>query len=529
MGGHTEHDATSRGRSRGGAAIVGTSEMAAAIRAFDWGKTELGSIDSWSSILLSFVNLLVCSPLPATLSWGPDLIFLYNDAAIPTVGPMHPGALGGRYRDVFKEAWNIVGRDLEGCLKAGDTPVRENVMVPLLRDGELLEKYWTYSLVPVYDDGRIVAVYNPYQETTKGVVALKEREAATTQLQQVLKDTSESIMTVDREWRVTYMNPRALQVSAPINPVGRNLWECYPLFLYDKSPWLEHYHRAMDERVSGSFEAFYSDPINVWVLVQVQPSPTGITIFFRDITKEKQSAAALIQTEKLAAVGRLASSIAHEINNPLEAVTNLLYIARTAVDLPETIRETLDLADQELGRVALITNQTLRFHRQSTLPQDVTCLDLLSTVLAMYEPKIRNLGIQVEKRKRANRPVRIFEGDIRQVLNNLIGNATDAMKAGGRLIVRSREGTRWTTGEKGLVLTVADTGGGMPPEVARRVFEAFYTTKGILGSGLGLWISKEIVSRHHGSLRMRSSQGKSHGTVFTLFLPFADGNLIDSA
>lgn len=519
----------SSGQTSGSASIVGTGEMAAAIRSFDWARTELGSLDSWSPTLLSLVNLLVCSPLPATLSLGPALIFLYNDAAIPTLGPKHPAALGGRYRDVFKEAWSIVREDLEGCLRDGDTPVRENVMIPLMRGGKLLEKYWTYSLLPVYDGGRIVAVYNPYQETTQSVVALREREAAIGQLKQVLEDTSESVMTVDREWRVTYMNPRALQVSAPINPVGLNIWECYPAFLYEKSPWLEHYHRAMDERVSGSFEAFYSDPINVWVLVQVQPTPDGITIFFRDITKEKQSAAALIQTEKLAAVGRLASSIAHEINNPLEAVTNLLYIARTAIDLPEAIRETLDQADQELGRVALITNQTLRFHRQSTLPQDVTCLDLFSTVLAMYEPKIRNLGIQVEKRKRANKPVRIFEGDIRQVLNNLIGNAVDAMKAGGRLIVRSREGTRWTTGEKGLVLTVADTGSGMSPEVARRIFEAFYTTKGILGSGLGLWISKEIVSRHHGSLRMRSSQGESHGTVFTLFLPFASRNLIDPA
>lgn len=253
--------------------------------------------------------------------------------------------------------------------------------------------------------------------------------------------------------------------------------------------------------------------------------PPGVLTLFsaviRDITSRKLSERALIQNEKLAAVGRLASSIAHEINNPLEAVTNLLYIARTAPDLPESIRETLDHADQELGRVALITNQTLRFHRQSTLPQDITCLDLFSTVLAMYEPKIRNQGIKVEKRKRANRPVRIFEGDIRQVLNNLIGNATDAMKAGGRLVVRSREATRWSTGHRGLVLTVADTGTGIPPEVASRVFEPFYTTKGNAGSGLGLWISKEIVDRHHGSLRMRSSQREpSRGTVFTLFLPF---------
>ena len=504
----------------GDAPIVGSSEMAAAVRAFDWEKTPLGRLSNWSPALISFVNLLVCSPLPATLSWGTDLIFLYNDATIPTLGTKHPGALGRRYKNVFEEAWPLVGPDMESCLRSGEAPVREDVMIPLLRDGKLIEKYWTYSLVPVYDDGQIVAVYNPYQETTQGVVALQEREAAAGQLEQVLEDTSDAIMTIDREWRVTYMNSRALQVSAPINPIGQNIWKSYPSFVYEGSPWTEHYYRAMDERIAGSFEAFYSDPINVWVLVQVQPSPEGITLFFRDVTKDKQSAAALIQNEKLAAVGRLASSIAHEINNPLEAVTNLLYIARGSRDVEE-IHQALDLADQEVRRMTVITNQTLRFHRQSTLPQDITCLDLFSTVLVMYESKIKNLGIQVEKRKRANKPVRIFEGDIRQVLNNLIGNAIDAMKAGGRLLVRSREATRWSTGQKGLILTVADTGSGMPHEVASRIFEAFYTTKGIGGSGLGLWISKEIVDRHHGSLRVRSSEAPGrHGSVFTLFLPF---------
>ena len=124
----------------GGAHIVGTSEMALAIRGFDWGRTKLGPSDSWSPTLLSFVNLLVCSPLPATLSWGEDLIFLYNDAAIPTLGAKHPAALGGRYRDVFEEAWNLVGGDVEACLRDGDTSVRENIMIPLLRGGELLEK-----------------------------------------------------------------------------------------------------------------------------------------------------------------------------------------------------------------------------------------------------------------------------------------------------------------------------------------------------------------------------------------------------
>ena len=250
------------------------------------------------------------------------------------------------------------------------------------------------------------------------------------------------------------------------------------------------------------------------------PPADGFVTFSRDISERRLASLALIQSEKLAAVGRLASSIAHEINNPLESVTNLLYIASNSCDVPE-IHRMLNTADQELRRVAVITNQTLRFHKQSSRPQEITCIDLFSTVLSMYEGKIRNSGIQVEKRKRANKPVRIFEGDIRQVLNNLVGNAIDAMPQGGRLLVRSRESTSWKTASKGLTLTVADTGSGIPPAILSRVFEAFFTTKGIAGTGLGLWISKDIVERHHGTLHLRSSQQPSrHGTVFTLFLPF---------
>ena len=245
-----------------------------------------------------------------------------------------------------------------------------------------------------------------------------------------------------------------------------------------------------------------------------------------EVTHQKRAEAALIQSEKLAAVGRMASSIAHEINNPLESVTNLIYIANTYAIAPE-VQHLLGLADQELRRVSIIANQTLRFHKQASSPREISCVDLYSTVLSLYEGRLRNSAIAVEKRKRAKRPISCFEGDIRQVLNNLVGNSIDAMPTGGRLILRSREATDWrpTTGpsRRGLVLTVADTGGGISPESRKRLFEPFFTTKGIHGNGLGLWISEEIVQRHNGRLLLRSSQSPDHhGTVFSLFLPFPE-------
>jgi signal transduction histidine kinase len=256
-------------------------------------------------------------------------------------------------------------------------------------------------------------------------------------------------------------------------------------------------------------------------LCESDGSVSRIIVLGVDVTGRKKAHGALIQAEKLAAVGRLASSIAHEINNPLESVTNLIYLAKRANESP-IIDEYLRIADRELRRAAAITNQTLRFHKQATNPKEVTCDELIESVLSLYQGRIVNSNIRVEKRHRSNTAVCCFEGEIRQVLSNVIGNALDAMqRSGGRLIFRSRKGKDRRTGRDGLVITVADTGHGMPAVVARQAFEPFFTTKGALGTGLGLWISREIVDRHSGRLSLRTSDGNGcAGTVIQIFLPF---------
>jgi signal transduction histidine kinase len=250
-------------------------------------------------------------------------------------------------------------------------------------------------------------------------------------------------------------------------------------------------------------------------------SVQAITASSLEITQQKKAENALIQSEKLAVVGRLAASIAHEINNPLESVTNLLYLAGVTEDRAQ-VKEYIDTAERELRRVSAIANQTLRFHKQASSPREFHFKELMESVVSMYQGRIVNSGIHIEERPRARRGVRCFEGEIRQVLSNLISNAIDAMHPhGGRLLLRSREGTSWSTGLKGLTITVADTGCGMSPAVRSRIFEPFYTTKGIGGTGLGLWVSREIVDRHRGVLRVRSnSKPGCSGTVFTLFLPY---------
>ena len=167
-----------------------------------------------------------------------------------------------------------------------------------------------------------------------------------------------------------------------------------------------------------------------------------------------------------------------------------------------------------------IVNQTLRFHRQSTGPRLITADELIGSVVALYQGRLLNSEIEVVYRYRKPDAFSCYDGDIRQVLNNLVGNAIDSMRFGGRLIFSARNATQLRTGIKGVRITVADTGHGMCPAVRSRIFDAFYTTKGNNGTGLGLWISQGIVEKHRGSLAVKSSDrpGKT-GTAFSLFLP----------
>ena len=229
---------------------------------------------------------------------------------------------------------------------------------------------------------------------------------------------------------------------------------------------------------------------------------------------------ALIQSEKLAAVGRLASSISHEINNQLEAVANLLYLALNHGPLTEVTRHYLETAQGELARVSQIATQSLRFHRQTMNPSHVDPRELIDSVLDLYHGRLFNSNVQAVSRYKSTKRVLCFENDIRQVLNNLIANAMDAMRQGGRLMVRTCDATDWKTARLGVRITVADTGHDMSEEVRKRIFEPFYTTKEVNGTGLGLWISRGIVARHQGFLALKSSKKPGrNGTVFTLFLP----------
>ncbi|HLI78024.1 MAG TPA: PAS domain S-box protein [Acidobacteriaceae bacterium] len=247
--------------------------------------------------------------------------------------------------------------------------------------------------------------------------------------------------------------------------------------------------------------------------------PPGILVSFsailRDITSRKLAERALLQNEKLASVGRLASSIAHEINNPLESVTNLLYILESRVDA-ET-RDLVMTAQEELARVSHIATHTLRFHKQSTRRTEVDLHGLTASVLSLYRARFEASDIRVLTGSADVSRLLCFEGELRQILVNLVSNAFDAMRTGGRLYIRHRDVMCWSQSTRSIRITVADTGSGMDEETLARLYEPFFSTKGIGGTGLGLWITEDLVRKNGGRIRIRSSNrpGRS-GTVAML-------------
>lgn len=228
---------------------------------------------------------------------------------------------------------------------------------------------------------------------------------------------------------------------------------------------------------------------------------------------------ALIKSEKLAVTGRLAASIAHEINNPLEGVINLLYLMRSE-DSVEQLRAYASQAEQELARVSEITKHTLRFYREPSNPVPIDVHSIIESVLAIYHSRLMAASVEVKMEiKQPPAIIRANPGELRQILANLIGNALDAMRLGGTLRIRlSSHHLRPSEGQR-IRLTIADTGTGIPKNMMSSIFEPFITSKGETGTGLGLWVASELAKKNQWTIRVRSRFGEdSAGTVFSIVM-----------
>jgi PAS domain S-box-containing protein len=637
--------------------ITGNSEMADRIRARDWSATPLGPIEDWSETLVATVNLMLHSPFPTILSWGPEMVFLYNDSVIPALMAKHPGALGGRFRDVFQEAWHLVSADLEACFYRGETAVRDNMLIPVFLNGVPEDHYWSYSLTPVYENGRIAGVYDTYRNTTDivmGARRLRENETRLKLATEVAKlgvfmwDTLEDrgIWENDRMYEIfgrtreegpshgpEFMNEvvhpdyqqafrqamestlqngepfqfegmiylpdktlRWIEICGQLQPkmhglagqilgtmrditdvkradevlrdsskrlaelaaivessddviLSKNLngiitsWNAAAtrVFGYAAEEMVgvsilklipEHLHsdeKTIIESIRAGkrvehFETVRLTKSGQLIDVSLTVSPVrdesgkviGASKILRDISGRKRIEQSLLQAEKIAATGRMAATIAHEINNPLEAVMNLLYLLRPMVTDPVGVNY-LSSAEDELTRVSHIAKQTLGYYREHASASKASLTEIALHAITIYEPRCKAAGIEIRTSLDSPGKIVLRRGEMMQVISNLIANSIYAMPAGGVLSisVKDAEGS-----PSGIVLTVQDEGVGIAAENLPKVFDAFFTTRNTVGTGIGLFVAKQFVEGHGGQIAIESSNdAENHGTTVRVFLP----------
>jgi PAS domain S-box-containing protein len=637
--------------------ITGHSEMAARIRAYNWSRTPLGPIEDWSETLLATVNLMLHSPFPTILSWGPEMVFLYNDAAISTLTAKHPNALGALYRDVFHEAWDLVSADLEACLYQGEMVVRDNMLIPILLNGVMEDHYFSYSLIPVYENGKIKGIYDAFRNMTETVMGARKLRESETRLKlatevarlgvflwdtvknsgswendqmyeifgrtrdqgpvngatflnevvhpddrdafrQAVENTLQKGETLHFEGRMHRLDdtPRYIEINGNLQPETENsqgkilgtIRDITDLRKTDEelrenskrlselaaivassddvilskdlngiiTSWNDAATRVFgytaDEIIGSSIlrlipEHLHSDEKTIiesiragrrvehfetvrlakdggLIDVSLTVSPIkddqgrviGASKILRDISSRKRIEQSLLQAEKIAATGRMAATIAHEINNPLEAVTNLLYLLREKIADEEGLNY-LTTAEDEVGRVSHIAKQTLGYYREHAAASPAYLGDIAEHALTIYEPRCTAANITVNKSFSSSTKLVLRRGEMMQVISNLVANAIYAMSTGGTLSISVSDATG---PEDGVVLLVEDNGVGIAAKDLPRVFDAFFTTRTTVGTGIGLFIAKQFVEGHGGRISIETNtEPDTHGTTIRVFLP----------
>jgi PAS domain S-box-containing protein len=242
----------------------------------------------------------------------------------------------------------------------------------------------------------------------------------------------------------------------------------------------------------------------------------GASKILRDISNRRRMERSLVEAEKIASAGRMAATIAHEINNPLEAVVNLLYLLRPSLKDDEA-RQYLEAAESELTRVSHIARQTLGFYREHASAGSTSLADLVAQTVTIYKPRCQSAGICIATTLGSSRKIVLRRGEMMQVVSNLIANAIYAMPSGGELSIAVKDACG---GRDGVVLTIADNGTGIEQEHLPRVFEAFFTTRSSIGTGIGLFVAKQFIEGHGGTIEITSSTAEEdHGTTVSIFLP----------
>ncbi len=509
--------------------------MAELVRAHDWSSTPLGPIEDWSETLFLSANLMLACAFPSLVFWGKELVQLYNDAFIPLLAERHPSGLGQTAQECWWDAWQIVGPNLKRVMNEGETVFHENTIVPIVRDGRLQDIRWTYSYSPIFGAyGDALGVLVVCQDITREMSAAQElreigkktRESAKRlgELAAIIASSDDVILSKDLNGIITSWNDAGTRIFGylPEEIIGASILKLIPEHLHsDEKTILENIRAG---RRIEHFETVRRAKDGRLIDVSLTVSPIkdeegrviGASKILRDVSSRKRIEQSLLQAEKIAATGRMAATIAHEVNNPLEAVMNLLYLLRPKITDDEG-RDFLATAEDELGRVSHIARQTLGYYREHAAASLASVSDIAEHALTIYEPRCTAAGITIRKSIAPSTKIVLRRGEIMQVISNLIANSIYAMPNDGTLLISVNDASG---AEDGVVLTVGDNGVGIGPKDLLRVFDAFFTTRTTVGTGIGLFVAKQFVEGHGGQISIESdSESKKHGTTVRVFLP----------
>jgi PAS domain S-box-containing protein len=349
-----------------------------------------------------------------------------------------------------------------------------------------------------------------------------------------LTSIGDAVIATDREGVVTFFNPvaEALTGACSADAIGKEVTTVFPIFnefsgMPAENPVTKVMSLGVVVGLANHTVLRHADGRLIPIEDSAAPirddrqQLIGVVLVFHDVSAERKSQEILRKTEKLAAAARLSATVAHEINNPLAAVVNLIFIAKNDPGTPPSVVQQLTLAEQEIERVAHITRQTLGFYRESNAPELTQIEALINSVLKMYSNKLGSSGIRVVRSFGECPPVLAVAGELKQAISNLLANAIDAAGPDGGILIGAH--CLASAPESAVEVVIADSGAGVAPDMTERVFEPFFTTKKDVGTGLGLWVTKEIVERHGGNIAIRPANGHEgfKGAAFVLQLPCA--------
>jgi PAS domain S-box-containing protein len=451
---------------------------------------------------------------------------------------------GGGWKSIFDpETFSVVRERWSEAVERSDS----FEMTFRLRGADGMYRPFLSRAVPLRDsDGRVTRWLGTNTEIDAEVRVRRELESSQAQLREALSESRrlaaivesshDAIFGRDLNYLITSWNPGAERMFGyrPEEIIGQNILVLIPERLHyeakDIRGRLESGERITNMETLRRTKAGQEIEVSLTVSAvrDLAGTVVGMATIARDITMRNQAERALRTTERLASVGRLAATVAHEINNPLEAVSNLVYLARMS-DSVDATRGFLAQAEEELSRVSVLTRQTLGFYRETRGTSLVSLRPIIESLLSVYAPRLRNKAIRLDTQIRDDVPIYAVPGEVRQLLANLLNNSLDALEPGGRIVLRvsgARSGN--PQAQPGVRLTVADTGSGIPAEVRSQLFQPFFTTKKEIGTGLGLWVCASIVEKRGGSLRLKSStHARHHGTVLSIFLPVEPADSTD--